>query len=163
MTYYKDPLPWNLTDMSISTGVGRTYRYFTGTPLFEFGHGLSLTNFTLKCQQKSDGIAELRLCEEDGRVEYSCDVTNIGAIDGDEVVSSAPSSTIPSVSDSCADTGLVALGVSLSPPQEQPGRSDRACSRARRLVTAVRHIQLDTPCWIAFPGRRAEPLTASDL
>ena len=101
VTYYKDPLPWNLTDMAISTGVGRTYRYFTGTPLFEFGHGLSLTNFTLKCQQKSDGIAELRRCEKDGRVEYSCDVTNIGAIDGDEVVSSAPSSTIPSVSDSC--------------------------------------------------------------
>ena len=107
MTYYKDPLPWNLTDMSISTGIGRTYRYFTGTPLFEFGHGLSLTNFTLKCQQKSDGIAELRRCEKDGRVEYSCDVTNTGGIDGDEVVSSAPSSTIPSVSDSCADTPVL--------------------------------------------------------
>jgi xylan 1,4-beta-xylosidase len=28
---------------------GRTYRYFTGTPLFPFGTGLSYSNFTLAC------------------------------------------------------------------------------------------------------------------
>lgn len=37
-----------MIDMSFTTGLGRSYKYWTGpAPLFEFGHGLSLTNFTL--------------------------------------------------------------------------------------------------------------------
>jgi hypothetical protein len=30
VTYYSGALPWNLTDMAVSTGVGRTYRYYSG-------------------------------------------------------------------------------------------------------------------------------------
>ena len=43
----------NLTDMHISTGVGRTYRYYTGTagaPLYSFGHGLSYSEFESTCR-----------------------------------------------------------------------------------------------------------------
>ena len=31
--------------MEYDTPPGRSYRYYTGKPLFEFGTGLSLTNF----------------------------------------------------------------------------------------------------------------------
>ncbi|KAJ6618253.1 glycoside hydrolase family 3 protein [Mycena sp. CBHHK59/15] len=39
-----------MTDMSLrpsSTNPGRTYKWFTGTPTYEFGHGLSFTTFSL--------------------------------------------------------------------------------------------------------------------
>jgi hypothetical protein len=38
---------WDFLDMDISTAPGRTYRFYTGTPVFPFGHGLSYTNFSL--------------------------------------------------------------------------------------------------------------------
>ena len=43
--------PSNFTDAAemsmhdLRVAPGRTYRYYAGTPLFEFGAGLSLTNF----------------------------------------------------------------------------------------------------------------------
>ncbi|MCS7062042.1 MAG: glycoside hydrolase family 3 C-terminal domain-containing protein, partial [Anaerolineae bacterium] len=60
---------------------GRTYRYFTGQPLYSFGYGLSYTTF---------GYANLRLGAEIVRlgepVTVSVDVTNTGSRAGDEVV-----------------------------------------------------------------------------
>jgi beta-glucosidase len=59
---------------------GRTYRYFTGEPLYPFGHGLSYTRF---------GYAKLRVPKKapvGGPVEVSVEVTNAGAVPGDEVV-----------------------------------------------------------------------------
>jgi len=59
----------------------RTYRYFTGTPLFAFGHGLSYTQFN---------YSPVKLDHEqlaaDGQVKLSVDVSNTGEHDGDEVV-----------------------------------------------------------------------------
>ncbi len=55
----------------------RTYRYFTGTPLFEFGFGLSYTSFTYGAP---------RVTEKDGTVTVSATVTNTGGFDGYEVV-----------------------------------------------------------------------------
>lgn len=60
---------------------GRTYRYFRGTPLYPFGHGLSYTRFdygTLRLDADTIGA--------DGRVAASVDVTNAGTRSGDEVV-----------------------------------------------------------------------------
>ncbi len=51
----------------------RTYRYFTGEPLYPFGHGLSYTRWEL-----SDASLE------DGRIRVS--VHNTGSMDGDAVV-----------------------------------------------------------------------------
>jgi beta-glucosidase len=70
--------------MAVSTGVGRTYRYYTGKPLFEFGHGLSYTTFTLKCANTSS--TRWAGCAEPATVKtaYSCDVANTGKMDGED-------------------------------------------------------------------------------
>lgn len=59
----------------------RTYRYFTGEPLYAFGHGLSYTTFNY------DNLRiDRREVEAGGKVHISVDVTNIGSRAGDEVV-----------------------------------------------------------------------------
>ena len=58
----------------------RTYRYFTGKPLYEFGFGLSYTDFAYSNLQLPSVIA---IGDE---VKVSVDVTNRGSRDGDEVV-----------------------------------------------------------------------------
>ena len=60
---------------------GRTYRFFGGTPLYPFGHGLSYTTFAYRNLRTS---AE-RLAAGD-TVTVSVDVTNTGTRAGDEVV-----------------------------------------------------------------------------
>lgn len=60
---------------------GRTYRYFTGQPLYPFGHGLSYTRFeysNLKLDRAS--IAP------DGTIQASLTVKNVGSRAGEEVV-----------------------------------------------------------------------------
>ncbi|HEY4300414.1 MAG TPA: glycoside hydrolase family 3 C-terminal domain-containing protein [Candidatus Didemnitutus sp.] len=57
---------------------GRTYRYFSGQPLYPFGHGLSYTRFN---------YADLRVTATASRnLAVSVEVTNAGERDGDEVV-----------------------------------------------------------------------------
>jgi beta-glucosidase len=60
---------------------GRTYRYFTGEPLYPFGHGLSYTSFTY-----GNGRTSAPSVAAGGQVTVSVDVTNSGGMDGDEVV-----------------------------------------------------------------------------
>ena len=44
-----------MTEMSFTSGLGRTYRYWTGeTPLFQFGHGLSYTSFHAEWASDTD-------------------------------------------------------------------------------------------------------------
>ena len=60
---------------------GRTYRYFTGKPLYPFGYGLSYTKFSfsnLELPQKS--------IEAGDPLKASVTVTNTGKVAGDEVV-----------------------------------------------------------------------------
>jgi beta-glucosidase len=60
---------------------GRTYRYFTGAPLYPFGHGLSYTRFEyagLKLDRASAGPRDA--------VQATLTVKNVGARAGDEVV-----------------------------------------------------------------------------
>ncbi|HEX8470645.1 MAG TPA: glycoside hydrolase family 3 C-terminal domain-containing protein [Brevundimonas sp.] len=79
VTFYKtaDDLP-PFTDYGMD---GRTYRRFTGTPLYTFGHGLSYTRF---------GYGEIQSDKTEvsagSSVRVSVDVTNSGDRDGDEVV-----------------------------------------------------------------------------
>jgi beta-glucosidase len=78
VTYYKsvDQLPaFEDYDMA-----GRTYRYFTGEPLYPFGYGLSYTTFDYSNLKTSDNVLM------DEPVTVSVDVTNTGGMDGDEVI-----------------------------------------------------------------------------
>ena len=60
---------------------GRTYRYFDGEALYPFGYGLSYTTFTYRNVHADR--SEISASEP---VTISADVTNAGALAGDEVV-----------------------------------------------------------------------------
>ena len=79
VTFYKDvnQLP-NFEDYSMK---GRTYRYFTGEPLWPFGYGLSYTTF------RYGNLALPKTPVEAGApLSASVKVTNTGKVAGDEVV-----------------------------------------------------------------------------
>ncbi|HEY4049748.1 MAG TPA: glycoside hydrolase family 3 C-terminal domain-containing protein [Acidobacteriaceae bacterium] len=59
---------------------GRTYRYFTGTPLYSFGYGLSYTTFAYKDLKLS--TAALHAGDP---LTVEADVTNTGSRSGEEV------------------------------------------------------------------------------
>lgn len=59
----------------------RTYRFFEGTPLYPFGHGLSYTQFNYGPAQ-----ADAPSTGPDGKFKVVCELTNAGPQDGDEVV-----------------------------------------------------------------------------
>jgi beta-glucosidase len=65
------------TDYSMSN---RTYRYFNGTPLYAFGHGLSYTKFDFK-----GGKLGSKVIPANGTVKVTFTVKNSGKRDGDEV------------------------------------------------------------------------------
>ncbi len=77
MTFYRgvEDLP-PFDDYSMR---GRTYRYFTGKPLFAFGYGLSYSKFEYS-ERKEDRT------RGDGKIGVSVRVKNASARDGDEVV-----------------------------------------------------------------------------
>jgi beta-glucosidase len=77
VTFYKsvDQLP----DFSDYNMAGRTYRYFAGEPLYEFGYGLSYTTFKYSNLQM---VSELQAGDD---LIIEIDVTNTGKIGGEEV------------------------------------------------------------------------------
>jgi len=79
VTFYKsvDQLP-PFDDYSMSK---RTYRYFGGEPLYPFGYGLSFTSFSYS----NSRVSKANVAATD-TVTVSVDVTNSGAVAGDEVV-----------------------------------------------------------------------------
>ncbi len=60
---------------------GRTYRYFSGKPLYPFGHGLSYTTFRYDRLRTNTPTLHAG-----GAVDVSVEVTNTGKRAGDEVV-----------------------------------------------------------------------------
>ncbi len=79
VTFYasNDQLP-DFLDYSMEN---RTYRYFTGEPLYAFGYGMSYTTF-------SYGKAKLSKSsmKSDGNVTITVPVTNTGTREGEEIV-----------------------------------------------------------------------------
>jgi beta-glucosidase len=58
----------------------RTYRYFTGTPLYAFGHGLSYTKFDI-----TGGKLGSKKMTANGTAKLTFTVKNSGKLDGDDV------------------------------------------------------------------------------
>ena len=79
VTFYTDvnQLP-NFEDYAMK---GRTYRYFTGTPLWPFGYGLSYTRFSYR-----DLDVPSAPVQPGKSIRASVVVTNSGKLAGDEVV-----------------------------------------------------------------------------
>ena len=79
VTFYKsvNQLP-DFEDYSMK---GRTYRYMTEEPLFPFGYGLSYTKFAY-----GDAKLSKQVVAHDEEVEFVVPLSNIGNMDGDEIV-----------------------------------------------------------------------------
>ena len=76
-------------DMSMSNAPGRTYRYYTGTPLWSFGYGLSYTQFNLSWS--NDSLTEQhQLSQRQLQIDFRVTITNIGSREGDEGRIQAP-------------------------------------------------------------------------
>lgn len=78
LTFYKsiDQIPaFDEYDMK-----GKTYRYFDGKPLYEFGYGLSYSTFKYEIKNFPTEI------QAGEKINVSVNVTNTGKYDGDEVV-----------------------------------------------------------------------------
>ena len=98
-TWFKDDsqLPdmenYGLTP-SQTGGLGRTYQYFTGTPTYPFGYGLSYTRFAY-----SDVSVGPEQASADGTLHISFNVTNTGTVAGATVAQLyvAPKFTVPGV------------------------------------------------------------------
>jgi beta-glucosidase len=78
VTFYQSTA--DLPDFSDYSMSNRTYRYFSGKPLFAFGHGLSYTRFDYN-QAK---LKEAKL-KADSSVKLSFSIKNSGEREGDEV------------------------------------------------------------------------------
>ena len=78
LTFYKSIS--DLPDYKNYNMKGRTYRYFEGKPLFEFGFGLSYTTFSYKNLQISNKVVR------DSQILVSVEVANTGKVAGEEVV-----------------------------------------------------------------------------
>lgn len=79
VTFYRsvDDLP-PFDDYSMK---GRSYRFFDGSPLYPFGHGLSYTTFAYDSLRTDNDLIDMG-----GEVRIRVNVTNTGTRAGDEVV-----------------------------------------------------------------------------
>ena len=88
-----------IEDMNLRDNGGITYRYYQGTPLYWFGHGLSYTNFTYKWMNETlkstskQSISTYEMAKHYKNAQYFASVvsfyvsvTNIGEMGSDCVV-----------------------------------------------------------------------------
>lgn len=79
----------DIANSSVSGGAsgGRTYRYYTGEPLWPFGFGLSYSNWTIAWSgTPPPATVSLSVSSPSSAVMLNLSLTNVGPLDGDEVV-----------------------------------------------------------------------------
>jgi beta-glucosidase len=79
ITFYKDTT--QLADFEDYSMKGRTYRYMTAEPLFQFGYGLSYTNFSIG----NASVNKTKFKKDEG-LTLAIPVTNKGKRNGTEIV-----------------------------------------------------------------------------
>ena len=79
VTFYRDTT--QLADFEDYSMKGRTYRYMTAEPLFQFGYGLSYTNFTIGDAQLNKTQIKI-----DESLAVTIPVSNTGKRNGTEIV-----------------------------------------------------------------------------
>jgi hypothetical protein len=82
----------SMFDMNMNDSPGRTYRYYTGQPLWPFGFGLSYTTFNLTWINQDRQVVDTN---SKARLSFRVDVKNIGPITGDEVALAFVTNTDP--------------------------------------------------------------------
>ena len=113
---------------------GTTYWYFTGTPLYPFGHGLSYSTFTYAnlTAQRAQRIRRTRRVTR----QVGVDVTNSGAVAGDEVVQLYVA--YPAVDDGAAPAQAAARLQAHHPRCRGRSRPSRSRCPAARSPTGTR-------------------------
>jgi beta-D-xylosidase 4 len=76
---YINQVDFHNFDLSIAPG--RTYKYYTGKPLFHFGEGMSYSTFDMNCDVDDHRI------DTNSNTKITCTITNMnGSPEGDEVL-----------------------------------------------------------------------------
>jgi beta-glucosidase len=131
---------------------GRTYRYFKGSPLFAFGHGLSYTSFTYSKPRLAPSPVP-----RNGKIELEFTVLNSGKRSGDEVAQvycrSVPSDAGRPRLELCAFRRLTLA----------PGESTRVdllipASRLRHWDTARHHYEVEPGSYELLIGAASDDL-----
>ena len=77
----------SMTQMDMTVAPGKTYRYYTGEPIWPFGHGFTFTTFNLTTGDLADADRTLPASKDaTEHLTYTIDVRNTGAVDSDVVV-----------------------------------------------------------------------------
>ena len=88
-------------NMSMRASPGRTYKFYTGTPVYAFGTGLSYTQFTCKWSMLPQGVLgdePLTLTVEQLKlrdINYEAEVSNTGKMGGSTSVLAYITSDVP--------------------------------------------------------------------
>ena len=89
-------------NMSMRASPGRTYKFYTGTPLYAFGTGLSYTQFTYTWATLPKGVLKnqplsltFEQLEEAGSLSFDVEVSNTGKMGGSTSVLAYRTSTAP--------------------------------------------------------------------
>ena len=135
-----------MSEMELDVGPGRGYRYYTGTPVYPFGAGLSLTTFSLTLS----GPASSSLTTEatpSTTLSYTITVKNTGSRAGDTVVQayfrpqSTPSQPASKLIQQLVDYERVHL---------EPGASAQVPFTV--TTETLRLVDKATGAWVSSPG-----------
>ena len=85
-----------MTEMDMRAGPGRTYRFYTGEPVYPFGYGLSYTTFAYSAPTVQDARSALvTAAAARAPMTFTVDVENTGNRLSDHVVLGFVSSPMP--------------------------------------------------------------------
>ena len=155
ITFYRDTVGMPaFDDYSMAN---RTYRYYTGKPLYAFGHGLSYSTF----DYSHVALAPARLAGE-GSTRLTVSVKNSGSRAGDEVVQVYASAIRPPVAMPLRQ--LVGFQrVTLQPGESRKVTIDVSTNQLRRWDDKARRLVVDRGDYTLTVGPASDKASASTV